>query len=102
MKGMIIAVSEEELNTMLENNDPTLIQRGSRVEKIDEDPGGDVTPLGTRGTVLGGKRISDTDHMIGKVPEKFKDAKAIYIIRWDGSAFPMTASMDMKIKEVNE
>lgn len=82
MKGVVIQLPEEYVNEMVSNNDPRLIKPGSTVKKIDEDSSGDVTKIGSRGTVIGGMYFDDPKvaAVYMAVEERFRGAKAIYIV----------------------
>jgi hypothetical protein len=63
-----------------------LYKNGSRVRKVREDEGGDVTPLGVEGEVLGSIW--------------FPSAGAAYFVEWDNKPRVAMFIVESKIKDV--
>lgn len=62
---------------------------GSRVEKIAHDPGGDMTPDGTLGTILGS--LGDPDGT---------DDRILYFIEWDNHPKRAVGCVSNKLRRV--
>lgn len=69
--------------------EPGMLANGTRIVKIREDKAGDLTPLGTRGTVLGS--IRPPGMTLGG-----------YFVEWDGRPHCATFMIEWKIEAVHE
>lgn len=72
------------------------IPNGAVVEKVLEDtPGGDLTPVGTRGTVLG-----SFDGSVARIPGPCGPVKFFYFVEWADKPRIAVGMMDFKIARV--
>lgn len=83
-KNITISEIDERLFLRMMRGDSRCeFPKGTIVQKTDEDPGGDLTPIGTKGVVLG----NIYDEVMGE----------LYYVKFETNQFP-TACVKFKIK----
>lgn len=86
-KESIVPLNPQIMFIMLLGDSRCEIQKGKTVEKIKEDPRGDIHPIGSRGKVL------------GNLHNPFHEPHDAYYIQWENSDLK-TLSVGAKIKEI--
>jgi len=69
------------------------IENGAKVRKAKEDPKGDLTPIGTLGTVLG----SINFELYDLAEARSKGVKYLYFVEWDDKPKVAISMVDWKI-----
>ena len=81
---------------LLTGESPSAIAVGARVRKAREDPGGDITPIGTLGRVM-----ASHDYPEGaEQPHPDHTVRHFYFVTWDDKPGVPVGCADWKIEEV--
>lgn len=77
------------------------IPNGTTIVKTAADPGGDFTPVGARGTVLGSIDAEVIDAIMAVELKKKFDARFLYWIEWEHAPKTAVACVDHKIAKLS-